>query len=86
MRCGNRTGHKISEITANGVVVTDAEGNIKVIEADTVISAFGMRPDSDISNRILDKYNPFVIPVGDCLGIGAIEGAVRGGFFAAWSL
>lgn len=79
-------GNKISEITEQGVIVTDAEGNTKLIEADTVISAFGMRPTSDIVSRLCAKYQSKVIPVGDCTKIQAIEGAVRGGFFAGWSV
>lgn len=79
-------GHKISEITETGVVVTDADGNVKTIEADTIISAFGMRPNSDVANRICNKYNSIVSVVGDCQKIRAIEGAVRGGFFAGWAI
>ena len=80
------TGHKISEITETGVVVIDAEGNIKTLEADTVIAAFGMRPNSDVANRICKKYNSIVTVVGDCDKIRAIEGAERGGFFAGWAI
>ncbi len=79
-------GHKISEITEKGVTAIDANGNVKVIEADTVISAFGMRPNSELANRICKKYNSIVTVVGDCDKIRAIEGAVRGGFFAGWSI
>ncbi len=79
-------GHKISEINKDGVVVTDAERCTKTIEADTVISAFGMRPNADVVNRICEKYQSIVTIVGDCDKIRAIEGAERGGFFAGWSL
>ncbi len=79
-------GHRITEINEKGVVAVDAEGNEKLIEADTVISAFGMRPNSDLANRICKKYNSIVTVVGDCKKILAIEGAVRGGFFAGWAI
>ncbi len=79
-------GHKISEITENGVYAVDAEGNTKFIEADTVISSFGMKPNSDLAERICKKYNSIVSVVGDCKKITAIEGAERGGFFAGWAI
>lgn len=45
-----------------------------------------MKPNSNLVTRICKKYQSKVIPIGDCTKIKAIEGAVRGGFFAGWSI
>lgn len=80
------TGHKITEIKENGVVAVDSNGEEKFIEADTVIAAFGMRPNSEIAQKICNKYQSIVRLVGDCEKIRTIEGAERTGFFAGWGI
>ena len=78
------TSTKILEITPNGVKVDGPNGE-EFIEADTVISAFGTRPNNGYVKAICDKY-PTTQVVGDCEKIGQVSDAVRGGFFAAYSL
>ncbi|MHC1720149.1 MAG: FAD-dependent oxidoreductase [Clostridiaceae bacterium] len=79
------TGHKISEITAEGVKASDSAGKEVFLPADTVITAFGMKSRSALATEIADKY-PVASIVGDCGKVAQIGGAVRGGFFAAWSI
>lgn len=79
------TKHKIREFNENGAVATDSSGNIIELEADTVITAFGMKPESELANKICNKY-PTSDMIGDCNKIGQIAGAVRGGFFAGWAI
>lgn len=79
------TGHTIQEISQEGVKAVDSEGKEVVLPADTVISAFGMKARKDLANEIAKKY-PTTAIVGDCKEVAQIGGAVRGGFFAAWSI
>lgn len=79
------TGHKITSITTNGINTVNQEGAAIFIPADTVISAFGTRPNRQIADKIAEKY-PTTAIIGDCKRIGQVGDAVRAGFFAAWSI
>ena len=60
------------------------DGNENLIKADTVILAVGMRSNAKVSEEIIDKYS-CAVSIGDCVSIGQIGEAVRGGFFAGWA-
>lgn len=77
------TGHKVLEITNNGVRARKKDGTEVVIEADTVVSAFGMEPNDRLARKIDAKYHNKTRIVGDCARIGKVGTAVRDGFFAA---
>ena len=79
------TGHTVKEITPEYVLATDKQGADKKIPADTVITAFGMRPNSEPAKRIAEKY-PTTAIIGDCDKVYQISKPVREGFFAAWSI
>ncbi|NLV37407.1 MAG: FAD-dependent oxidoreductase [Clostridiaceae bacterium] len=79
------TGHTVKEITSGYVLATDRQGLEQKIPADTVITAFGMRPNSEPANRIAEKYSTTAI-IGDCDKVYQISKPVREGFFAAWSI
>ena len=78
------TSTKILEIQPDGVRVSGPNG-IEFINADTVISAFGTKPNDGYVKAICDKY-PTTQVVGDCDKVGQVSDAVRAGFFAAYSL
>lgn len=78
------TSTKIKEFRPNGVLVEGPNGE-EFVEADTVISAFGTRPNNQFVDAICEKY-PTTQVVGDCVKVGQVADAVRGGFFAAYSL
>lgn len=80
------TGHKVLEFTDKGVKVQDKEGNVSEIVADMSIAAFGMKPNNDVANKIIEKFSTAATMVGDCNSIGEVNGAVRNGFFAGWSI
>ncbi len=80
------TSHKVQKITDKGVYVLDAEGNEKVIAADTVITAFGMRPNSTFSDLLEEKFPGKVVCIGDNTGISKVGKAVRTGYYAGISL
>ena len=58
----------------------------KHLEADTIISAFGMRPNTKLADQLKEKYPMKTRVIGDCYKLGKIGEAVREGFFAASSL
>jgi len=78
------TSTKIKEITPEGVKVEGPDGEA-FLEADTVIASFGMKPRNQLVDPICEKYPPTAV-VGDCIKVGQVGEAVRGGFFAAWSI
>lgn len=79
-----RTGTKVLSFTDKGVEIASGDG-AQVIEADTVILAIGTRPNAKTAKSILDRYT-YAQALGDCVAVGQIGEAVRGGFFAGWSI
>ena len=75
-----------TEITPEGVRVRDANGEEKLIPADTVVLAIGMRPDfKDRDSFYGTAFD--VINAGDCNGRGqTVYNATSSGFFAAQQL
>ena len=78
------TSSKILRVEKNGVVIESPDGT-RTIYADTVIAAFGMKPNDGFVEAICRKY-PTTAVVGDCVTVGQVAEAVRGGFFAGWSI
>ena len=79
------TNTKVIAIDETGLTVEE-NGIEKHIEADTVISAFGMRPNTTLSDLLKEKYPMKTRAIGDCDKLGKIGEAVREGFYAASSL
>lgn len=75
------TSHKILEFTDKGLKVESKDG-IAEMEADTIILALGMKPNTAMTKGLIDSSID-AIKVGDCTGIGQIGEAVRAGFYAA---
>lgn len=73
------TGHCVKEIRTDGIIVKGPGGREVVIEADTVITAFGMLPDDTLARAIQSKW-PEVHLIGDCVKPAKIGDAVRAGF------
>ncbi|BCN29796.1 NAD(P)/FAD-dependent oxidoreductase [Anaeromicropila herbilytica] len=80
------TSSKVSEINEQGVVIEKADGTKENIAADTVITAFGMKKDSDLADKIREKYYNKTRIVGDSEKVGKVATAVRSGFYAGLSL
>lgn len=79
------TNTKVVAVDATGLTV-EQEGESKHLEADTIISAFGMRPNTTLAETIKAKYHTKTRVVGDCNQLGKIGEAIREGFYAASSL
>lgn len=78
------TSTKVLEFTDTGIAVETKDGR-QEIQADTCIIAMGTRPNNAVAKQIIDKYVNAQM-VGDCVSIGQIGEAVRGGFFAGWAI
>jgi pyruvate/2-oxoglutarate dehydrogenase complex dihydrolipoamide dehydrogenase (E3) component len=76
---------KVVGFTEQGVEVENPDGNVTTLEADTVILAFGTRPNATLAESICSKY-PTAQAIGDCTKIGQVGDAVRQGYFAAWAI
>lgn len=80
------TNSKVQEITDKAVIIQKEDGTLEEILADTVITAFGMKPNREEAEQIRDKYLYKTRIVGDSEKVGKVATAVRGGFYAALSL
>ena len=76
------TNTKVAAIDDAGVHVETTQGQ-QVVSADTVITAFGMKPLSDIADIIDQKYHNKTRKIGDLYKIGKIGNAIREGYYAA---
>lgn len=80
------TSARVCEINENGVIIEKANGSKESIVADTVITAFGMKKDTELADLIRDKYYNKTRVVGDSEKVGKVATAVRSGFYAGLSL
>ena len=76
------TETRVSEIKPDGVFVTDKDGNISEIPADTVLNALGFKPVNTLAAE-LEGCGMQVITIGDALGAANILKAVADGYAAA---
>lgn len=81
-----RSSNKVVSIDATGVTVELADGSREHLDADCVIDAFGMRPDTTLADAIDGRYHEKTRVVGDVRRLGKIGDAIRDGFYAATSL
>lgn len=65
-------------ISQDAVRFTDDQGALRTLPADHVIVAMGARDDTVLAERLRGEGFR-VETVGDCNGVGYIEGAIRGG-------
>lgn len=80
-----RTSAKVVSIDSTGLNV-ESEGKLEHINADTVVTAFGMRPNIELLEKIKENYHTKTRAIGDCNKLGKIGDAIREGFYAASSL
>jgi 2,4-dienoyl-CoA reductase (NADPH2) len=73
------TGVHFDEVTPSGMVVTTKEGKRVVIEADTIIPALPMHPNTGLAETIKGKV-PEVYLIGDCREPRLIPDAVADGW------
>ena len=73
---------QIQEITKNGVIYLDKEGNQQQVPADLVLYCCGSRPNTDIVTK-LEGVSPRFIVVGDARQARTVKEATYEGFCAA---
>lgn len=76
------TNHTGLEVTPEGLLCRDAEGNTVLIPGETVICAVGQRPNRPDVEALRDCA-PFVREIGDCIRAANITTAVYQGYHAA---
>ena len=77
---------KMKEITKDGVVYTDKDGNDHLIGCDSAINALGMKVDSDSVDDLMNAF-PESYAMGDCSGKAmTIQTAVLDGFSMAMDI
>lgn len=80
------TNTKVVSIDETGLTVEKADKTTEKLEADTIISAFGMKADLTTVNAVKEKYHTKTRVIGDSNRLGKIGEAIRDGFYAATSL
>ena len=80
------TGHKVLEIKANGVRAQKKDGTEAFISADTIVSSFGMKPNTEFAKAVDAKYHLKTRIIGDSQKVGKVGGAIRDGMFAAMAI
>jgi 2,4-dienoyl-CoA reductase-like NADH-dependent reductase (Old Yellow Enzyme family)/thioredoxin reductase len=81
----SHTDSNIEEITGEGVIVSDKEGAKRTINADTVVLAFGFKPETGLYERLKGKV-PELYTIGDSLAPRKIGDAINEGFYRAISI
>ncbi len=76
------TGYKGMEVTEEGIVCTDANGEEHLVPGTTVICALGQRKNQADVDELLGSA-PFVRVIGDASRVGTITNAVYWGYHAA---
>ena len=76
------TRYQGMEVTADGVICKDADGNEVLVPGKSVVCAVGQRANRDCVNALRDCA-PVVREIGDCVRPGNITNAVYMGYHAA---
>jgi 2,4-dienoyl-CoA reductase (NADPH2) len=71
-------GVKVEEITDEGLIITTKEGKRQAIEADTIVSALPLLPNTGLS-KSLEGSAPEVYAIGDCREPHLIVDAIADG-------
>ncbi|BBF41367.1 2,4-dienoyl-CoA reductase [NADPH] [Lachnospiraceae bacterium KM106-2] len=76
------TGYRGLEVTANGVLCADADGNEHMVNGTSIICALGQVPRRDVVDDLRGTA-PYVATIGDCVRASTITNAVYQGYHAA---
>jgi 2,4-dienoyl-CoA reductase-like NADH-dependent reductase (Old Yellow Enzyme family)/thioredoxin reductase len=78
------TGHTVTAVDAGGLTATDEDGTEVHLDADTVLSAFGVRPNRALPEALAERSE--VQAIGDCLHPAKVGDAINAGFLAAYAI
>jgi pyruvate/2-oxoglutarate dehydrogenase complex dihydrolipoamide dehydrogenase (E3) component len=76
------SGVKLEEITDKGLTITNKEGKGQTIEADSIVPAMPLAPNTELLKSLEGKV-PEIYPIGDCKEPGIIPDAIAGGWQVA---
>lgn len=79
---GVYTSCRVKAVEDDGVHILHEDGTEEVLAADTVISAFGLRPLAALADSFQQRFGWRARVIGDAEKVGRIGTAVRGGYFA----
>jgi 2,4-dienoyl-CoA reductase (NADPH2) len=69
---------KYEEVTDQGLVISTKEGERQILEADTVITASPLSPNTEFI-QAMEEMVPEIYPIGDCNEPGLIKDAIAAG-------
>ena len=75
-------GYKGLEVTKEGILCKDKNGEKQLVPGSSVICALGQRSRTDVVDELLDAA-PFVRVIGDAAKVSTITNAVYWGYHAA---
>ena len=73
------SGVEYHEVTDKGLVITDAEGKARTLEADSILITLPLRPNAGLYEALQGKV-PESHMIGDCREPGLIMDAIAAGF------
>ena len=73
------TGVKYEEVTDKGLTITTREGRRQTIEADTIVPAVPLTPNTKLLNTLEGKA-PEIYAIGDCKEPDIIRTAIAAGW------
>ena len=76
------TGYTGKQVTAEGIVCVDKDGQERLVPGTTVICALGQRSRTDVVEALRDAA-PYVAVIGDASRVSTITNAVYWGYHAA---
>jgi 2,4-dienoyl-CoA reductase (NADPH2) len=79
------TGVTFEEITHKGLIISTAEGKKQTVEADTVVIALPLLPDTELFQNLAGKA-PEIYTIGDCREPNQITDAIADGARLAHTL
>ncbi len=74
-------GHSVIAVTDDGVTTATSDGQ-HFIPTDTVVAAFGVRPNDSLT-RALQERGVTVEAIGDCVEPAKVGEAVNAGYLVA---
>lgn len=81
-----KTSCKVLFIDNDGVHIEEKDGSTSILKADTIITAFGMKSEKQVSKQIQEKYPLKTRTIGDCSNVSKVGNAIRTGFYAAMGI
>lgn len=79
------TGHTVREVTDSGVRAAGPDGDV-VVDCDTVVTAFGVRPATTLPSALTAALGAKVHAVGDCVSPRKVGDAINDAYVLAYSI